>query len=197
VKEDVREIEVEVLPPGAIPNPRGAEPDRGPRVFTKEADQPKADTKPQFDDPFVALVAKLMDNAFTIPGTNVRFGLDPIIGLLTGYGDAATSVTSLLMLMRSAKHGVPKIVLTQMALNIVLNSTVGAIPLAGDAFSFWFKSNERNYALLQKHANTTAPTGSSWLFVLLLFGGVGGMLFLVIVTYAAMLATMLKFIFGK
>lgn len=197
MKEEVREIEVEVLPPGAIPHPRGAEPDRGPRVFTKESDKPKADAAPQFDDPFVALVARLMDNAFTIPGTNVRFGLDPIIGLLVGYGDAATALTSLLMLMRSAKHGVPKIILAQMALNIVLNSSVGAVPIVGDAFSFWFKSNERNYTLLQKHAGTSAPTGSSWLFVLLLLAVIGGVLFLVIATYAAMLGAMLKFIFGK
>lgn len=194
-EKPAREIEVEVLPPGEIPRARSAEPDPGPRVFTREDRDPKPEP-PQFDDPFIALVSRLMDNVFTIPGTKFRFGLDPIIGLLAGYGDAATALTSLLLLWRSAGYGVPKIVLAQMALNIVLNSTVGAVPVVGDAFSFWFKSNERNYDLLRKHAGTGKSTGGSWLFVLLLFGGVGGVLVLTIMAYASMLLLLLHFIRG-
>jgi hypothetical protein len=192
-----REIEVEVLPPGEIPPVRGAEPDPGPRIYAREDREPKPESKPPFDDPFIALVARLMDNAFTIPGTRLRFGLDPIIGLVAGYGDAATALTSLLLLWRSARYDVPKIVLAQMALNIVLNSTVGAIPLAGDAFSFWFKSNDRNYALLQKHAGTGASTRSSWLFVLLLLGGVAAVLVLTVIAYASMLVLLAKLILGR
>lgn len=189
-----REIEVEVLPPGEIPRARSAEPDPGPRVYTREEREKKPEEPKPFEDPFIALVSRLMDNAFTIPGTNFRFGLDPIIGLVAGYGDAATAVTSLLLLWRSAGHGVPKIVLAQMALNIVLNSTVGAVPVVGDAFSFWFKSNERNYALLRKHAGAVTSTGGSWLFVLLLLGGVGSVLVLTVMAYASMLLLVLHLI---
>lgn len=194
--QPAREIEVEVLPPGAIPRARGAEPDPAPRVYTKDTSEQKPPPR-EFDDPFIALVARLMDNVFTIPGTNIRFGLDPIIGLAAGYGDAAAALTSVFLLLRSAKHGVPKIVLAQMALNIVLNATVGAIPIIGDAFSFWFKSNERNHTLLRKHAGTAASTGASWLFVLLLLGLVGGALALTIMAYASMLLLLVSFIRGQ
>lgn len=196
-EQPAREIEVEVLPPGAIPRTRGADSPPEPRIYTREEREKKEAPPPPFDDPFVALVARLMDNVFTIPGTNLRFGLDPLIGLAAGYGDAATALTSLLMLWRSAKFGVPKIVLAQMALNIVLNSTVGAVPVVGDAFSFWFKSNARNYELLQKHAGTGASTRPSWLFVLLLIGGVGAVLAVTIAAYASMLVLLLHFLVGK
>ncbi len=195
-EQPAREIEVEVLPPGAIPRARSAEPDPGPRIYTREDRDAEPQRPPEFDDPFIALVARLMDNVFTIPGTKIRFGLDPIIGLVAGYGDAAAALTSILLLLRSAKHRVPKIVLAQMALNIVLNATVGAVPVAGDAFSFWFKSNERNYALLRKHAGSAKPTGGSWLFVLLLLGGVGAVLVLTIMAYASMLLLLVQFIRG-
>ncbi len=191
MKEPVREIEVEVLPPGAIPRPRQTESAPPPRVYARDARKKSQAALPErapgFDDPFIALVSRLMDDVFTIPGTNLRFGFDPIIGLLAGYGDAATAITSLMLLMRSAKHGVPKIVLGQMALNIVLNSTVGAVPVVGDAFSFWFKSNQRNYELLRKHAGAVRSTASSWFFVLLLLGCVGGVLVLTVTIYASML----------
>jgi hypothetical protein len=200
VKEPVREIEVEVLPPGAIPRPRKTEPEpEATRVYTRDTRKKQAAALPEsgFDDPFIALVSRLMDNAFTVPGTNIRFGLDPIIGLVAGYGDAATAITSLLMLMRSAKHGVPNIVLGQMALNIVLNSTVGAVPVVGDAFSFYFKSNQRNYELLRKHAGTAKSAASSWLFVVLLLGAVGSVLVLTVTIYATMLIMLVKMIRGN
>lgn len=196
-EQPAREIEVEILPPGAIPRAQAGDVPPGPRVYTREDREKKPEPPPPFDDPFIALVARLMDNAFTIPGTNLRFGLDPIIGLVAGYGDAATALTSLVLLWRSAQHGVPKIVLAQMALNIVLNSTVGAVPVVGDAFSFWFKSNARNHGLLQKHAGTGVSTQSNWLFVLLLVGGVGAVLALTIAAYASMLVLLLHFLFGK
>jgi hypothetical protein len=196
MKEPVREIEVEVLPPGAIPPPRSAEADPGPRVYTKEDSDRETEKPSQFEDPFIALVARLTDTVFSIPGTNIRFGLDPIIGLVAGYGDAAAALTSVLLLWRSASHGVAKIVLAQMALNIVLNATVGAVPVVGDAFSFWFKSNQRNYDLLRKHAGTAASTRPSWLFVLALLAGVGGVLALTVMAYASILLVLIQWIRG-
>jgi hypothetical protein len=133
----------------------------------------------------------LMDSVFVIPGTNIRFGFDPIIGLVAGYGDAAASITSLFLLFRSVKHGVPRVVIAQMAMNIILNATVGAVPVIGDAFSFWFKSNDRNYALLRKHAGGGAAP-ASWLFLIAVVGGVGAILILTVIAYASMVVMLIK-----
>ena len=152
-----REIEVEVIRPGEkIPPVPPAGPGAG-RV--------------SLDDPFIALVAKLMDSAFVVPGTKIRFGFDPIIGLIPGIGDAATALTSLLLVFQSARQGVPRVVLARMALNVLINTAVGAIPVVGDLFSVWWRSNVRNYDLHLKHAGTRVSTTSDWLFICVLLGG--------------------------
>ena len=86
------------------------------------------------DDPLMALLARLMDDWFAIPGTRIRFGLDPLLGLLPGWGDSASALVSVLLMVKSARAGVPGIVLARMALNILINAAVGAIPGIGDAF---------------------------------------------------------------
>jgi hypothetical protein len=72
-------------------------------------------------------------------------------------------------LIQAARQGVPKIVLARMSVNILLNELIGIVPLVGDAFSFWFKSNARNHELIRKHAAAGhAPRRSNkgdWLFV--------------------------------
>ena len=143
----VREIEIdEVLPKGAPASAR--------------------------NDPLSAFLARLMDEQFAIPGTNIRFGLDPLLGLLPGMGDTASSLVSALLLLKSARAGVPRVILARMALNILINAAVGAIPGLGDAFSFWFKSNSKNYALHQQHAGTArSPALRDRLFVAAILGG--------------------------
>jgi Domain of unknown function (DUF4112) len=197
--EPAREIEVEILPPGAIPRARSTSAPGSDNVFgrteTVGAQAAGTDSKPQFEDPFFALIARLMDSAFVIPGTNIRFGLDPIIGLLPGIGDGATALTSLMLLLKAVGHGVPKIVLARMALNIVLNTSLGAVPIFGDAFSFYFKSNDRNYELLRKHAgDPNASTKGEWTFVIALLGGLGLVLVLTIIGYAAVFGAIVKLI---
>jgi hypothetical protein len=201
-EEPAREIEVEILPPGAIPRARSTSAGSSGGVFERTesaGEQPAGgEAKPGFEDPFIALIARLMDSAFVIPGTNIRFGLDPIIGLLPGIGDGATALTSLMLFLKAAGQGIPKIVLARMALNIVLNTTLGAVPILGDAFSFWFKSNDLNYDLLRKHAGASkASTKSDWTFVLVLLGGLGLVLVLTIIGYATMFATIVKLISGQ
>lgn len=120
-------------------------------------------------DPLMQMVAHLMDNAFVIPGTKIRFGLDPLLGLIPGLGDTASAVVSFLTLMQCARRGLPRIVLARMAGNILLNTVIGAIPVLGDVFSVWFKSNQRNLVLLEKHLeNNKTSTAADWLFVILL-----------------------------
>lgn len=117
-------------------------------------------------DPVFEAVAKLMDTAFRFPGTDVRFGLDPLIGLLPGVGDGAGALVSVALIGMSARHGVPKIVLVRMALNVMLNAVLGAIPALGDLFSVFYRSNMRNYELFRQHAGPRrASTRGDWLFV--------------------------------
>ena len=91
-----------------------------------------------------------MDDFLRVPGTKLRFGLDPIIGLLPGIGDVTSAIVSAVAFVHAARSGVPKILLARMAMNILINELVGIIPGLGDAFSFWFKSNVRNYELLRR-----------------------------------------------
>lgn len=98
-------------------------------------------------------VAKILDDLIRIPGTNKKIGLDPLIGLIPGVGDFATSTAGLALLVTGAKKKVPKSVYLRMGANWALNSIVGAIPVVGDVFSFWYKSNRRNYALLKANAD--------------------------------------------
>jgi hypothetical protein len=111
--------------------------------------------------------AALLDNAFRVPGTNIRFGLDPIIGLIPGIGDLTTPVLSVLILVHGARLRVPKIVLARMVLNALIDFVVGAVPVLGDLFDFGWKSNAWNLALLERHAQRGAgPTRGDWVFVI-------------------------------
>jgi len=112
-------------------------------------------------------LALIMDDFLRVPGTKRRFGLDPLIGLLPGVGDVISAIISAVAFVHAARSGVPKILLARMAMNILINELVGIIPGLGDAFSFWFKSNVRNYELLRRYS--AAPAGSrrgDWIFVI-------------------------------
>src|ERR1700754_3410740 len=97
----------------------------------------------------LALIAKLMDAQFRIPGTDIRFGIDPLIGLIPGFGDFAGFVISACLLGMLAQNGASGFVLARMALNIVLDSVIGTIPILGDLFDLMFKANQRNLKLLE------------------------------------------------
>src|SRR6185369_7524402 len=84
------------------------------------------------------LLARLMDNAFEIPGTNVRFGLDAIIGLIPGLGDTLTSFVSLYILKAASRAGVPRVTLLRMATNLGIDYIVGIVPVAGDLFDVYW-----------------------------------------------------------
>ena len=114
------------------------------------------------------LFAYVLDNSIRIPGTSFRIGLDPLIGLIPGLGDAITGLSGTLILLLAGQLQIPKIVLVRMALNIALNSLGGAIPVVGDLFSAWFKSNLRNLDLLERYTAPGHPSSTSgdWAFVL-------------------------------
>lgn len=112
-------------------------------------------------------IAFIMDDFLRIPGTKFRFGLDPIIGLLPGIGDTGSAIISVLALIAAARRGIPKILLARMSLNILINELVGIVPGVGDAFSFWFKSNARNYELLKNYSAVPGRSRKSdWIFMI-------------------------------
>ena len=97
-------------------------------------------------------LAELLDRRFTIPGTSIRIGLDPILGLVPGVGDLLANLTGSAILFIAAQFNIPKIVLLRMGLNIAINAMIGAIPIFGDIFSIWFRSNVKNVQLLERYA---------------------------------------------
>jgi hypothetical protein len=112
--------------------------------------------------------ARLFDSAFRIPGTQITFGIDPILGLFPGIGDLVSPIFSLFLLWHGARLRVPKIVLARMVLNAAIDAGVGAIPVIGDLFDFAWKANAWNLALLEKHAMPGQRASSAdWLFVII------------------------------
>jgi hypothetical protein len=176
----VREIHVdEVLPKGASAGRRGASGRPG-------------------EDVLAALIAKIMDSLFKIPGTNIKVGLDPFIGLIPGAGSPISAFVSLLMIARSAQKGVPNLVLARMALNVAINAILDAVPVVGDAASIFYRSNAKNYELMLKHAGTRRA--ASWqdkLFLLALLSCVILFVVVMIVGTVVLLKEGLGAIFGK
>ncbi len=116
-------------------------------------------------------MSELLDSKFRIPGTNIRFGLDPIIGLIPYAGDVVTFAFSGLLVIMMARRGVSGMVVVKMLWNILIDTLVGAIPLLGDIFDFHFKANRRNYRLLKEHYQEGKHVGSAWpvIFAIILF----------------------------
>lgn len=156
-KQSAREVEWEVLPPQ----------DR----------QPRSSVESVFN--FVSLV---MDRLIRIPGLKKRLGLNPIVDLVPGFGDIAVALVSVSVIIYGIRRKVPKIVLSRMALNVLINEIVGLIPVIGSAFAFWFQANTRNYHLIRGHIDTPGrSTKADKIFVsvilgLVVFAIIGGIL---------------------
>jgi hypothetical protein len=115
--------------------------------------------------------ARIFDTAFRIPGTNITFGIDPLLGLVPGIGDLASPILSIFMVWHGAKLRVPKVVLARMVINALVDAAAGTIPVVGDIFDFGWKANAWNLALLEKHAMPgQRPSRWDYLFVILCCG---------------------------
>ena len=108
------------------------------------------DRRPLAED--LERLAHWMDSVFRIPGIGWRFGLDALLGLLPGAGDIATSLVSVYIFAAAQRHGVSRTTLARMAMNIVIDLLLGAIPFVGDLFDMYWKANKRNVELLRRHA---------------------------------------------
>jgi len=135
-------------------------------------------------------LAKLMDAQFKVPGTNIRFGLDSLIGLIPGVGDLSTFAVSGYMVWVLAHNGASGFLLARMVLNILIDAIVGMVPLLGDIFDIAFKANIRNMRLMQQHYTEGRHKGSAWKIILpvliVLFVIIGGIIWLTYKLLAAL-----------
>lgn len=109
---------------------------------------------------------KLLDNQFRIPGTEVRFGFDFIIGLIPGVGDVVSLSISGVLVSAMARKGVSGMVIVKMLWNILLDAVIGSIPIIGDLFDLSYRANRRNLALLKEHYEEGAHQGSATFVVI-------------------------------
>ena len=96
-------------------------------------------------------IAKLMDSQFRVPVLGLRIGADAILGLVPGIGDALSGLIGAYLIYEAHRLGVPRSALLRMILNVAFDTTVGAIPVAGDIWDFFFRSNDRNMQILARH----------------------------------------------
>lgn len=122
--------------------------------------------KPLPELKYLNFASDLLDSRFRVPRTNLRFGLDFLIGLVPYIGDVITFVFSGMLIITMAKKGVSGMVVVKMVWNIFLDATVGAIPILGDLFDLHYKANRRNYNLLVEHYEEGEHQGSAWPIVI-------------------------------
>lgn len=144
------------------------------------------------DDPLrqARAVARLLDSGARVPGTGIRFGLDPVLGLLPGIGDLAGAALSGYVVLQGTRLGAPPSVVARMLGNLVIDVVIGAVPVLGDVFDVGWKANTRNVALLERHLEQPAATRASSLLMVsavglaLLLLALGGLALTVLVLRA-------------
>jgi hypothetical protein len=136
------------------------------------------------------LLAKALDTTVKIPGTPFYLGLDPLLGLIPGIGDMLSNLIGTVILILAARLQVPQIVIARMSLNLLINGTIGAIPILGDLFSIWFRSHARNAELLRRAA--AQPSRETQQARLYVAGIIGGTIVLLLLAIAAVLWIVVK-----
>ena len=122
-----------------------------------------------FNNKNLDYLSHILDDFLRIPGTQIRFGFDGIVGLIPGIGDILGALASWIIILAAWLRGVPKITLARMLANVAIETIVGTVPIAGDIFDIAWKANRRNYALLERA--TEQPhrgTSRDWWFLILL-----------------------------
>lgn len=114
-------------------------------------------------------ISRLMDSKFVIPGTGIRFGLDPIFSLMPVLGDLITLVISSMLIYTMQKHGASRKVVVKMMINAGVDTLIGAIPLVGTVFDVFYKANEKNVRLLREHYYEGKHQGSGTGLLVLIF----------------------------
>ena len=161
----------QVLPPTAKAAPQGTPVDLLQSRFV--------DPHGAFRNENLELLSRLLDTWFRVPGTNIRFGLDGIIGFVPGVGDFLAGAASCIIVLAAFFRGVPLVTVARMAANIGIEVVVGAVPVLGNLFDIGWRANRRNYALLERSLTQgRRDTWRDWLFMVLI--GLGLMSFVML-----------------
>ncbi len=107
-------------------------------------------------------IASVLDDMFRIPGTQIRFGLDFLIGWIPGLGDAAAGIASLIIIVAAWRGGAALVTLGRMVTNVILETLLGTIPVVGDVFHVAWKANRRNYRLWMREKNAAPGENHAW-----------------------------------
>ncbi len=115
-------------------------------------------------------LARLWDSGFRIPGTRIEFGLDPLVGLVPGVGDAAGALVASYVVLEAVRFDVPGSTLLRMLANVAIDATLGTVPVIGDAFDVVWKANLKNVALIEHHLADPhgARRASRWWLVIVI-----------------------------
>ena len=117
--------------------------------------------------PWLRWWASLLDSRYRVPGTNIRFGLDPLFSLVPGLGELATPVFTAALLAQVFRQRVPRMIVLRMLTNSLVDVVLGAIPIAGTIGDVFFRANLRNLALLERHADPGRHAGrGDYVFVI-------------------------------
>ena len=161
-----RVIEGQVIPPaadGAAPPPRAVVPPPLAR------NQRLRGAGGMFRDENLELLSKLLDTWFRVPGTNIRFGLDGIVGFIPGIGDFLAGAASCIIVLAAYVRGVPMVTVARMTANVAIEVVAGMVPVLGNLFDIGWRANRRNYALLEQSLATgRRDTWRDWAFLAVL-----------------------------
>lgn len=135
----------------------------------------------------------ILDSAIPIPGTRLRVGLDPLLGLLPGAGDFLGTALSAYIVIESARLGVPRAALVEMVSNILFETVLGTVPVVGDVVDAAWKANVKNIKVLEEHLHVPEQRKQGdWLFLALLLGG----LLLIVMLIAAISVAILRWLWS-
>ena len=112
-----------------------------------------------------------LDEGIRIPGTRIRIGLDPILGLIPGAGDAAGAVLAGAIVLESVRQGIDRVGVLRMAANIAIDTVIGTVPVIGDLFDAGWKGNQKNLAILERHLAEPSVAKRADRAVVVLIGG--------------------------
>jgi hypothetical protein len=115
-------------------------------------------------------VAQLWDSAIRIPGTSIKLGLDPLVGLVPGVGDAVGALVASYIVLEAARFDLPASTLLRMLANVAIDALLGSVPLLGDVFDVAWKANLKNVALIEHHLadpHGAVRASRSWLIVVI------------------------------
>lgn len=119
--------------------------------------------------PYLRYWAELLDSRFRVPGTAVRFGLDPMLSLIPGVGDLVSPTFTVAVLVQAVRQRVPRVVMMRMVVIGLADAVIGVVPVAGTVADVFWRANLRNLQLLERHAEPgRPPTPADYMFVLAL-----------------------------